>query len=284
MHTTSSRLLPPLLAMVLAMLSGCGWTGAEDTLGSHFKYENTTVGTNVMGGTAMLSGSAASISSVTACGATTDPTSVGTDGTFAIRNMTEPCNDRTVVATLSNGVKLYSFWPGSSLPVADIIVTTTHEWNGTTGVNVTVPNSNNTFFLVGQLADINFNQFPQDAYLGANGLNGFLNRYFGTSGTDYIGTRWPSVATLKAITSELPPVTVFPTAVTVAPGGSVSFTAFIAGVNDQSVIWSVPASDGSTITATGGYTAPTVPGTYQVKATSAANPAKSGSATVTVVP
>lgn len=79
-------------------------------------------------------------------------------------------------------------------------------------------------------------------------------------------------------------VHVSPTAVTLAPLGTQQFTATVSGSADTSVTWSVTPSGGAggTITQTGLYTAPTLLGTYTVRATSNADPTKSGTAAVTV--
>lgn len=72
-------------------------------------------------------------------------------------------------------------------------------------------------------------------------------------------------------------VEVLPSAAEVAPGATISFNANV------SVTWSVQeGSTGGDITASGAYTAPLGTGRFHVIATSAANPAVSGSAVVTV--
>jgi hypothetical protein len=86
----------------------------------------------------------------------------------------------------------------------------------------------------------------------------------------------------------LPPpisVTVQPASVTIGVGGAVQFTATVTGTNDQSVAWSVSqGSNGGTVDPFGQYVAPQTAGTYDVVATSHADPSKSGSATVAVTP
>lgn len=78
-------------------------------------------------------------------------------------------------------------------------------------------------------------------------------------------------------------VSLSPPNVTLNSGGTQQFTATVSGSTNQAVTYSV---DGGTangsITASGLYTAPAVAGTYTVRATSAANPAVSGTATVNV--
>ncbi len=83
-------------------------------------------------------------------------------------------------------------------------------------------------------------------------------------------------------TTEGVSVTITPIKVTLAPGGCYQFTATINGSTNNNVTWSVPEGSGS-VTETGLYTAPSAAGTYYVKATSVADPAKSAQATVTVV-
>jgi hypothetical protein len=74
-------------------------------------------------------------------------------------------------------------------------------------------------------------------------------------------------------------LTVTPQTVTLAPGGTVQFSASINGTATQAVTWS---ADGGTITPDGLYTAGAAPGTYVVTATSDADPSLSGSASVTI--
>lgn len=77
-------------------------------------------------------------------------------------------------------------------------------------------------------------------------------------------------------------VDVSPTTATLAAGESLALVASVPGAV-KTVSWSiVEAPEGGTVTATGGYTAPQTAGTYHVVATSAADPTKSGTATITV--
>lgn len=80
-------------------------------------------------------------------------------------------------------------------------------------------------------------------------------------------------------------VSINPATATVSAGESVVFSAGVTGVDDPSVTWSVPAGDSAgTITPAGVYTAPMTAGTYEVTATSVADPSASATATVTVTP
>lgn len=81
-------------------------------------------------------------------------------------------------------------------------------------------------------------------------------------------------------------VEVNPPTAHVAPLGSVAFTATVSGeapaAVSAGVTWSVREVGGGTIDASGLYTAPGATGTFQVVATSVADPTKSGSASVVV--
>jgi hypothetical protein len=78
-------------------------------------------------------------------------------------------------------------------------------------------------------------------------------------------------------------VTVTPGSADVAPGGRQQFAATVTGTVDTSVTWSVvEGSAGGSVTSGGAYTAPAGAGTFHVLATSVADPAASGAATVTV--
>ena len=78
-------------------------------------------------------------------------------------------------------------------------------------------------------------------------------------------------------------VTIAPTTLTIIAGKSETFTATVVGSDNKAVTWSIQegAAAGS-ITDGGRYTAPTVPGTYHVIATSKASGDKKAVATVTV--
>ncbi len=84
-----------------------------------------------------------------------------------------------------------------------------------------------------------------------------------------------------------PPVSVAvdPATATVAAGGTASFAAVVTGTNTRTVTWTVQeGSSCGAVTAAGVYTAPGAGATCHVVATSAADPTKSGSSTVTVTP
>ena len=83
------------------------------------------------------------------------------------------------------------------------------------------------------------------------------------------------------VTTTPPPVvvTVSPNSASLQTGGMQQFNATVTGSANITVNWSATAG---TISATGLYTAPNAPGTYNVKATSAADSTKSASAQVIV--
>ena len=78
-------------------------------------------------------------------------------------------------------------------------------------------------------------------------------------------------------------VSVTPATVTLAAGTTQTFTATVTGTSNTSVSWSVQeGATGGSITSQGVYTAPATGGTYHVIATSSADSATTGEATVTV--
>jgi hypothetical protein len=80
-------------------------------------------------------------------------------------------------------------------------------------------------------------------------------------------------------------VTVNPAAAFLGVGLTQQFTATVVGAADQTVTWTVTEALGGTISTTGGlYTAPLLPGSFHVVATSVADVSKSGTAAVSVVP
>jgi len=74
-------------------------------------------------------------------------------------------------------------------------------------------------------------------------------------------------------------VSIDPAAVAITGGGTIRFTATVAGTADTAVVWS---TDAGTIDQDGIYTAPAAPGTFTVIARSRADPGRSASASVSV--
>ena len=89
-------------------------------------------------------------------------------------------------------------------------------------------------------------------------------------------TAQAAVAVTKSST-----LSVYPVGVTLNPGELKIFKATIVGTVNPAITW---WTDGGTITNSGVYTAPMLPGTYLVSATSQADPSKTASATVCVAP
>jgi hypothetical protein len=112
----------------------------------------------------------------------------------------------------------------------------------------------------------------------------------GAPGTYHLtasATRDPArsaTATIRVYAPTSIVVTVDPPAPTVHAGLTVGFSATLSGASDPGVVWSVTEPGGGGIDASGLYTAPSVPGTYHVTATSVQDPLKTGTATVTVLP
>jgi hypothetical protein len=80
-----------------------------------------------------------------------------------------------------------------------------------------------------------------------------------------------------------PRVNIAPASFTLTLGAARALTATVTGASNQEVTWSVKEGGGGAITAAGYYTAPGNPGTYQVIATSQADPESKGTAIITVV-
>jgi len=82
-----------------------------------------------------------------------------------------------------------------------------------------------------------------------------------------------------------PTVRVAPQNAQVAPSGTVSYQATVAGTADTAVTWSIQeGAPGGSVTAGGLYTAPATTGTFHVVATSHADTSVRGTASVTVTP
>ena len=94
-----------------------------------------------------------------------------------------------------------------------------------------------------------------------------------------------SITGTAAVT--VPPVgiSVSPASDTLGPAGKRIFVAAVSGTSNTAVTWSVEeGAVGGMVDVNGNYTAPTTQGTFHLAGTSVADPAKSASATVTVVP
>lgn len=80
-------------------------------------------------------------------------------------------------------------------------------------------------------------------------------------------------------------VTTTPTAIDLAPSATHQFACAVTGSQNTQCTWSVVGGDvNGTITNAGLYRAPSTPGAFQVRATSAADPTRTATATVTVRP
>ncbi len=87
------------------------------------------------------------------------------------------------------------------------------------------------------------------------------------------------------VTVPPPSVSISPKTVTMGPGGTLTFTATVIGLLNQTVTWTVQeGAAGGAITTGGVYTAPRATGTFHVMVTSVADPTKSDTAIVTILP
>ncbi len=106
-------------------------------------------------------------------------------------------------------------------------------------------------------------------------------------------TKDPTKSATATVTVPSVVVTISPTTFTLPATSTKQFASTVTGSPDTSVTWSVQEANGGTVSnggmGNGGglpglYQAPTLAGTFHVKATSNADPTKSASATVTVTP
>jgi len=122
--------------------------------------------------------------------------------------------------------------------------------------------------------------------VGAIDGTGLYTAPIGTSGGPvYVVAASQVVPTAKGSASVMilaPSVTITPASVTVAPGGTQTFAASVAGLADAHVIWSVQEAAGGSVNNVGFYNAPQAAGFYHAVATSAADTTISASATITV--
>jgi Galactose oxidase, central domain/Kelch motif len=91
---------------------------------------------------------------------------------------------------------------------------------------------------------------------------------------------------ISTVPSVAPAITiqVTPTAPTLGPGTSQTFTAVVLGSTNTAVTWSVQEAGGGAITPQGTYSAPATAGTFHVIATSQADTAKSAVVAVVIAP
>jgi Galactose oxidase, central domain/Bacterial Ig-like domain (group 2)/Kelch motif len=80
----------------------------------------------------------------------------------------------------------------------------------------------------------------------------------------------------------IPQVTISPAAVTLRPGGTLTFTAPVTGLANTGVTWTIQETGGGLINGAGFYTAPGAVGFYHVVATSVEDTTLTASSTVTV--
>jgi len=87
---------------------------------------------------------------------------------------------------------------------------------------------------------------------------------------------------VATVTVEPSQLTISPATVTLAPGGTVTFSVVVAGLANTSVTWTIQETGGGTVNGVGVYVAPNSQGFYHVIATSVADPTVSASATISV--
>jgi outer membrane protein assembly factor BamB len=134
---------------------------------------------------------------------------------------------------------------------------------------------------------------PRGTQVTLTAAQGVFARWQGCSSSTTTCTLTLDAATsVTAVFTSAPPagpaaaaVTVTPTTVSLQVEASQQFTAKVTNAANTAVDWSIAeGAAGGTVTAAGFYQAPRVSGAYHVVATSRADPAKSATAAVTVLP
>ena len=92
----------------------------------------------------------------------------------------------------------------------------------------------------------------------------------------------PAVQGIAAVVVPMPQVTISPAAVTLRPGGTLTFVAAVTGLANTGVTWTIQETGGGLINGAGFYAAPGAGGFYHVVATSAEDTALTASSIVTV--
>jgi hypothetical protein len=92
----------------------------------------------------------------------------------------------------------------------------------------------------------------------------------------------PASMGIAAVAVQLSQLTISPSDVTVAPGGTQAFAASVAGLANAGVTWTIQEAGGGLISSVGVYTAPSAEGFYHVIVTSVAETTVSASATISV--
>jgi hypothetical protein len=115
-----------------------------------------------------------------------------------------------------------------------------------------------------------------------DGNNGALD----SSSTEFTVTPNATTELALAFTSNVPGIAISPKPASTTTLGALTFSALVFGLPNTAVTWSVDESvtdfTGGRISAAGVYTAPAMPGTYHVRASSQADPAKFDVSAVTV--
>jgi hypothetical protein len=110
----------------------------------------------------------------------------------------------------------------------------------------------------------------------------------GSPGTSYVvaTSQADPSRTATAVITVVAPVMITPSEITLAPGGTQTFTAILPATGDTNVTWSIlEGVAGGTIDAAGNYTAPAGAAdaaVFHIVATSVADPSKSATALVTI--
>jgi len=244
----------------------------------------------------VLSAGATFITSVT-----TDPNHIRNDFTGSVgmllqvgpTPLTVRILGRMVLAgnTGTHTLKLVDGDTGVDIPGGSVTVDTT---TGTPGAylygalqNPVILAANASYFVVSQETVGGDQWFDKDTSAQTTGDAALLGAVFTTGGTTYTDAPGSFGHMYGPVDFKYVAMGVLPTTASLYASQTQQFTAVVTGIGSSDVNWSLTPPSAGTISAAGLYTAPSLIPTGQtvtVTSTSAADPTKSASATITLVP
>ncbi len=179
-----------LFSTLLLVMSGCGWE-ADNAMNGHAKVSSVFKNvSSVVSGTVT---SPVALSSVSFENRDTSAISLNMlidmpvaahadNGKFFFTNLAASSKGKPLVAKLTNGEKLYSFWYGVSISHADIAITDYKDWEGKTYVDIGITQSNLSTVNINQLTNLAYRVFKrtssQDFASALDAVNQFLQSNF----------------------------------------------------------------------------------------------------------
>jgi hypothetical protein len=296
--------------VVVSILSGCG--GGGEGTGSSSTVSGVAATGSPMSGTVFLKDSSSPTKEIS--------TAIDSDGSYVLNvdGLKAPFLLKASGTSGGNNSSLYSFSTGAGIaninPFSNLAVSIASGGADLAGL-YSAPDSSVmqkiATYLTQAVSDIQTKLQPlftlyhagynpvSDIYKADHqGVDGILDTVsidISSTGTVSLTNKLNNAVIYTASTTNFtsgtlssnlpqPPVVVAitPTTATLAIKGTANFTASVVNSTDTKVTWSVVESNGGSISSSGVYTAPSIEGTYHVKAISTADPTKSATATVSV--